>query len=104
MNTLIAESLGWSQYRRIQDVGCGKGHVSKAIMRTHPNTTCVLCDLPCVMEEARREKDVCDFEGRLSFRDTDFFAKGGVPSTECDALFMKWIIHDWTDERCLTIL
>jgi hypothetical protein len=64
------------------------------VLEAYPTMLGVLFDLPHVIAGARKSD-------RLEFASGDFFT--GVPSGG-DAYIMKHIIHDWDDERALTIL
>ncbi|XP_006368013.1 trans-resveratrol di-O-methyltransferase-like [Solanum tuberosum] len=75
------------------DVGGGIGTVAKAISNAFPELKCSVFDLPHVVE---------GLEGgnNLSYITGDMFKS--VPSA--DAILLKWILHDWSDEDCAKIL
>ncbi|XP_047968281.1 8-hydroxyquercetin 8-O-methyltransferase-like [Salvia hispanica] len=75
------------------DVAGGTGMVARGVAATFPGLKCVVFDLPHV---------VAGMEGseKLSFVGGDMFHS--IP--HADAVFLKWILHDWTDEECVTIL
>ncbi|KAG5615447.1 hypothetical protein H5410_015271 [Solanum commersonii] len=75
------------------DVGGGIGTVAKAISNAFPELKCSVFDLPHVVE---------GLEGgnNLSYIAGDMFKS--VPSA--DAILLKWILHDWSDEDCAKIL
>ncbi|XP_022764624.1 probable O-methyltransferase 3 [Durio zibethinus] len=79
--------------KSLVDVGGGTGTIAKAIAEAFPHLECTVFDLPHV---------VAGLEGRgnLKYVGGDMF--DAVPASDADLL--KWILHDWTDEECLTIL
>ncbi|KAJ7948380.1 O-methyltransferase [Quillaja saponaria] len=75
------------------DVGGGTGTVAKAIGKAFPDLECTVFDLPHVVA------DLQDSE-KLKFVGGDMFE--AIPPA--DAILLKWILHDWSDEECLKIL
>ncbi|XP_073155312.1 trans-resveratrol di-O-methyltransferase-like [Henckelia pumila] len=79
--------------KSIVDIGGGTGTVAKIIGAAFPGLKCIVLDLPHV---------VADLEGtdNLTFISGNMF--DSVPLA--DAVFLKWILHDWSDEECIKIL
>ncbi|WCJ30890.1 O-methyltransferase family protein [Euphorbia peplus] len=77
----------------IVDVGGGTGTTSKAIARAFPHIQCTLLDLPHVVDGLQDAPN-------LKFVSGNMF----VAIPPADAILLKWILHDWTDEECLKIL
>ncbi|KAH7844778.1 hypothetical protein Vadar_031570 [Vaccinium darrowii] len=75
------------------DVGGGTGTVAKAIADAFPNLECTVLDLPHVVADLQGS-------GNLKFVGGDMFE--AIPST--DAVLLKWILHDWSDEESVKIL
>ncbi|CAN1231615.1 (R,S)-reticuline 7-O-methyltransferase [Linum perenne] len=75
------------------DVGGGTGGSLVEIVRAYPHVRGVNFDLPHVVETAP------DYEG-VQHVGGDMFKE--VPNG--DAIFMKWLLHDWGDEYCVEIL
>ncbi|KAH6836413.1 hypothetical protein C2S53_016113 [Perilla frutescens var. hirtella] len=75
------------------DVGGGTGETAKGIADAFPGLKCIVLDLPHV---------VGGLEGceNLRFFSGDMFES--IPNA--DAIFLKWILHDWSDEDCVKIL
>ncbi|XP_051135950.1 probable O-methyltransferase 3 [Andrographis paniculata] len=75
------------------DVGGGIGTTTKAILDVFPGTECIVLDLPHV---------VAGLEGthNLKFVGGDMF--DNIP--RCNAVLLKWILHDWNDESSTRIL
>ncbi|XP_051126232.1 trans-resveratrol di-O-methyltransferase-like isoform X2 [Andrographis paniculata] len=77
----------------IVDVGGGTGIAAKAIVDAFPGLKCAVLDLPHVVAGLESTKD-------LNYVDGDMFES--IPCA--DAVFMKWILHDWPDKECVKIL
>ncbi|XP_060672766.1 probable O-methyltransferase 3 [Ziziphus jujuba] len=75
------------------DVGGGTGTVAKAIPKAFPNTECTVFDLPHVVADLQGANNVKYVGG-------DMFE--AVPPA--DAILLKWILHDWSDEESVKIL
>ncbi|KAL6126385.1 hypothetical protein ACLB2K_074435 [Fragaria x ananassa] len=74
-------------------VGGGLGVTLSQITSRYPHIKGINFDLPHVIKEGPSYTGVEHVGG-------DMFAS--VPSG--DAIFMKWILHDWSDEHCLKLL
>ncbi|KAI7734254.1 hypothetical protein M8C21_011567 [Ambrosia artemisiifolia] len=77
----------------IVDVGGGTGTVAKAIAKAFPNIMCTSFDLPHVVDGLTGNKNT-------SYVGGDMFE--AIPTA--DAVLLKWILHDWNDEKCIKIL
>ncbi|KAJ0439597.1 putative caffeate O-methyltransferase [Helianthus annuus] len=84
---------GFDKLKRVVDVGGGFGTAIKLIVSKHPHIKGINYDLPHVIQHAPLYPGIQHVGG-------DMFQN--VP--EGDAIFMKWILHDWSDERCVTLL
>jgi O-methyltransferase domain len=85
----------------LADIGCGIGAVMAATLHRYPEMRGILFDQAHVIErtsEHVREAGVAD---RCTLLSGSFF--DAVPSG-ADAYTMRHILHDWSDERCITIL
>jgi hypothetical protein len=96
----IASAYDLSAARVIADIGGGNGTLLAAILERNPNARGVLFDLPHVIDGARKTLPSaisrrCDFVGG------DFFK--AVPRG-ADAYLLKYILHDWDDEKGRAIL
>jgi SAM-dependent methyltransferase len=89
-----------SRLRTLVDVGGGQGALISSILRANPGLRGILFDIPPVVDGARA-RIAAGLAGRLELVAGDVFA--AVPSGG-DAYLLKWIIHDWDDERSLAIL
>ncbi len=97
----VAAAYDFSGFETVIDVGGGTGNLMAAILARHAGPRGVLFDRPYVIANAPallRERGV---ESRVTLEGGDFFA--GVPSGG-DCYVLSHVIHDWTEEQCLTIL
>ncbi|KAK4384774.1 Caffeic acid 3-O-methyltransferase 1 [Sesamum angolense] len=84
---------GFEGLNTVVDVGGGTGATLNMIVSKHPSIKGINFDLPHVIEDAPSYPGVEHVGG-------DMFVS--VPKG--DAIFMKWICHDWSDEHCLKFL
>jgi len=94
----VAEAYDFGS-ARIVDVGGGNGGLLRAILERHTAARGVLADQEAVVAAAPVALGA--FIGRCEVVPTDFFAS--VPAGG-DIYAMSQILHDWSDERCHTIL
>ena len=81
------------------DVGGGNGTVLAALLARHPQMEGVVFDLPSV--SGRGTPALEEHPGRWEAVGGNFF--DGVPAGG-DAYLLSHVIHDWSEERALTIL
>ncbi|MCE5166507.1 hypothetical protein HAX54_020945 [Datura stramonium] len=94
MSVLIKNGKGvFEGLKSLVDVGGGTGTVAKAIVDAFPQINCTVLDLPHVVEGL----EGCE---NLSFVGGDMFKS--IPSA--DAILIKWVLHNWSDEDCIKIL
>nr|QAX90929.1 caffeic acid O-methyltransferase [Catalpa bungei]QAX90952.1 caffeic acid O-methyltransferase [Catalpa bungei] len=79
--------------KSLVDVGGGIGTMAKAIVDAFPGMKCIVLDLPHVVAGLQGTNNLTYVEG-------DMFQT--IPPA--DAVFLKWILHDWDDEHCVKIL
>ncbi len=87
--------------RQLVDVGGGHGQLAMEVLRAYPDIEAVVFDAPAVIEETVVEMERNGLAGRCQAIAGDFF-KSVPAGGDCYAL--RWIIHDWNDERAVTIL
>lgn len=87
--------------RTVVDVGGGHGHLLALLLRSYPDMTGVVLDLPEVEDHAVAVLDRAGVAARSSFVAGDFFA--AVPGGG-DVYLLSWILHDWSDDECVSIL
>ncbi|XXG66769.1 hypothetical protein AAC387_Pa06g0280 [Persea americana] len=94
MEILVSEYGGvFHGLGSLVDVGGGTGETAMTIARAFPQIKCTVLDLPHVVATVPKTVDL-DFVGGDMFE--------SIPMA--DAVFLKWILHDWSDEDCVRIL
>lgn len=97
----VAAAYDFSRFRTIVDVGGASGNMLAAIFARYPEPQGVLFDRPHVVVDAERLLKGHGVSDRVVVEAGDFFQS--VPSGG-DAYILSHILHDWNDDRCLTIL
>jgi len=97
----VIEAYDFTGINTLIDIAGGHGRLLTDILEANPSTRGVLFDMPQVIEGARENVAKTKAADRVEFVAGDFFES--VPAGG-DAYIMKHIIHDWDDERALTIL
>nr|KJB23958.1 hypothetical protein B456_004G125600 [Gossypium raimondii] len=93
MKKILETYDGFEGLKTLVDVGGGTGATLNMIVTKHPSIKGINFDLPHVIEDAPAYPGVEHVGG-------DMFES--VPKG--DAIFMKWICHDWSDEHCSKFL
>ena len=101
LSEALLESYDFGGARQIADIGGGQGGFVSAILARQGASEGVLFDLPQVVAQAKVRLGAMPFGNRLQIVEGDFFA--GIPAGS-DLYVLKSVLHDWNDERCLTIL
>jgi hypothetical protein len=101
-NPAVAGAYDFAGISTLVDVGGGHGSLIAEILRAAPGLRGIVFDRPEVIEAAerevhRREPGIAE---RYELVTGDFFES--VP--EADAYIMKYVVHDWDDDRCVRIL
>jgi SAM-dependent methyltransferase len=99
----VLKAYDFSGIRKLVDVGGGHGSLMAAILKANPTVDGVIFDLPAVITRARTSAQIGapELAGRIELVGGDMFKS--VPDG-ADAVIMKHIIHDWSDELALVIL
>jgi len=97
----IAPSYDFSSIQTLVDVGGGEGLLIASILKSNPTLKGVLFDRPHVIERAKRFLEAEGVLERCQLAAGNFFES--VPEGG-DAYILKYIIHDWDDERAIAIL
>jgi len=92
----VVAAYDFAGFRRIGDIGGGRGHLLRAILGAAPHAAGVLFDLPHVVAEVAGTAPE-----RLTVQGGDFF-NDALPS--CDAYLVMEVIHDWGDAESVAIL
>ncbi|KAG6535746.1 caffeic acid 3-O-methyltransferase-like [Zingiber officinale] len=93
MEQLLQVYHGFDDVNVLVDVGGNAGATLRMITSEHPHIRGINFDVPHVISQAPPIPGVQHVSG-------DMFE--AIPSG--DAIFMKWILHDWSDEHCVKIL
>ncbi|KAF8379826.1 hypothetical protein HHK36_029275 [Tetracentron sinense] len=94
MKKILETYKGFEELKEVVvDVGGGVGTTVSMITSKYPHVKGINFDLPHVIDHAPPYPGVEHVGG-------DMFVS--VPKG--DAIFMKWILHDWSDDHCLKLL
>jgi O-methyltransferase domain/Dimerisation domain len=97
----VLKACGFRRSNIIADIGGGRGAMLAAILEARPAARGILFDRPNVLESARNQLTDAGVIDRCTIVPGDFFEK--VPSG-ADTYVLSQIIHDWDDERAISIL
>lgn len=102
-NPAVAAAYPFGRLKLLIDVGGAHGHMLATILRRHKKLKGILYDQPQVVAGAARSGFVTapELRGRCEVIGGNFFET--VPEG-ADGYIMKYIIHDWDDEKSLRIL
>ena len=105
MTAVVNESLtslyDFSNFKTVVDVGGGHGALITRILKANPESKGILYDAPQVVSGAQDRLNTEGLSDRCEAIGGDFFKS--VPAGG-DVYVMKWIIHDWDDEKAIRIL
>lgn len=96
----VIETYDFGESGTIADVGGGHGALIAAILTKHRGLQGILYDLPPIAEGGRKMLEASGVASRCQIVGGDFFKS--VPPA--DQYVLKAVIHDWPDERAITIL
>ena len=85
----------------IVDIGGGEGILLQKILELNPKMIGAVLDMPRTIETVNQELNGNVRGGRCSYIAGDFF--DSVP-VDADAYLLCGVIHDWDDDRSITIL
>ena len=97
----VAGAYDFAQFENLVDIGGGLGFLLSEVLKVAPDVKGTLYDLPEVVSNAKATLDDAGVAERVTIEGGSFF--DSVPRG-ADAYMMKYIIHDWDDERSQTIL
>ncbi|HKR02076.1 MAG TPA: methyltransferase [Pyrinomonadaceae bacterium] len=97
----IVEAYDFSSIGTLADIAGGHGFLLSQALKANPAMKGILFDVEPVIAGAGALLEREGVADRVEKVSGDFFAS--VPRG-ADAYMMKHIIHDWDDERCVTIL
>ena len=97
----VAAAYDFSGIGTIVDVGGATGNMLAAILARHAGPRGVLFDMPHVVRDAPALLKARGVEQRVTIESGSFFES--VPAGG-DAYILSHVIHDWSEDQCLTIL
>jgi ubiquinone/menaquinone biosynthesis C-methylase UbiE len=97
----MIDAYDFSNCQTLCDVGGGNGNTIAEVLKRQPNLQGMLFDLPHVVERAKANLQQAGVADRCQFVGGNFFEQINV---QADIILMRHIIHDWDDEKCITIL
>jgi hypothetical protein len=97
----VVDAYDFADIGTLVDVGGGYGVLLAAILTAHPHLKGVLIDQPHVVAGAGPKLEEAGLAGRCETVAGDFFQS--VPDGG-DAYILKHVLHDWDDDRCVSIL
>jgi len=96
----LAEAYDFSGVKTLVDVGGGNGGMMTAILKANTHLKGTIAELPHVVDHATERMEEAGLTERCECVPVDMFES--VPAS--DAYIMGNVIHDWDDERSITIL
>jgi hypothetical protein len=97
----VAQAYDFSTIGTLLDVGGGHGALLGFILDRWAEPSAILYDRPEVIARAQFSRPDGPHASRVRLEAGDFFER--VPEG-ADAIIMKHILHDWSDERCSVVL
>ncbi len=97
----VAKAYDFADVKHLVDVGGSQGVLLGSVLEAFPHVRATLFDLPHVVEGARPRLAATPNGARIELAPGSFL--DAVPKG-ADAYVMKSILHDWTDDVCVTIL
>ncbi|XP_034433399.1 acetylserotonin O-methyltransferase 2 [Hippoglossus hippoglossus] len=95
----IVTAFNLSGFQTIVDLGGCTGALAREMAKAYPSSSVTVFDLPQVVETA--QKHFSQEDDTVVFQTGDFFS-GEVPAA--DLYVLARIIHDWPEEKCVTLL
>ena len=97
----VAAAYDFSEFQTIIDVGGATGNLLATILGRHPGPRGILFDMPHVVRDAPALIQGRGLADRMRVESGSFFES--VPAGG-DTYLLSHIIHDWSEDQCLTIL
>lgn len=97
----VAAAYDFAPLRTLVDVGGGRGALLIGLLQANPHLRGIVFDQPATAAEARKAIEAAGLGSRCEAVAGDFFdcvPEGG------DACLLKFVLHDWDDERSVAIL
>jgi hypothetical protein len=97
----VAAAYDFSPYPHIADVGGATGHILTTVLAGNPGLRGTVFDLAHNQAGANELIQARGMADRVTFLPGSFFES--IPAG-CDLYMMSHVLHDWSEEQCLTIL
>ncbi|KAM5289822.1 acetylserotonin O-methyltransferase isoform 1-T1 [Glossophaga mutica] len=97
----VLAAFDLSPFPVICDLGGCSGALAKECVALYPGCQVTVFDVPEVVRMARKHFPSFPEEGRIGFREGDFFRD---PLPEADLYVLARVLHDWADEKCAQLL
>ncbi|HWF54984.1 MAG TPA: methyltransferase [Solirubrobacteraceae bacterium] len=97
----LAETVDFSAYHTVCDVGGATGQLSTILAARHPHLRCTSFDLPPVAPIAEKAIAAAGLSDRVSVAAGDFLTE---PLPQADVITMGLILHDWNLEGKLHLI
>ncbi|XP_010766465.1 acetylserotonin O-methyltransferase 2 [Notothenia coriiceps] len=95
----IVTAFNLSGFQKIVDLGGCTGALAREMAKAWPSSSVTVLDLPQVVEAA--QKHFPQEDDAVEFQSGDFFSDEIPPA---DLYVLARIIHDWPEEKCVTLL
>lgn len=97
----VNRAYDFSGVKKIADIAGGHGHILGGILKENPEIEGVLFDLKPVLAGAGELLGGLGVADRVELKEGNFFEEVPVAA---DLYILKYILHDWDDDECVTIL
>lgn len=102
--SLVNEWAPPSPTATVCDIGGGAGHMVASLATAYPELKGIVFDLPSVVENAKKNIKSMNLEDRVSTIAGSFLEPLPSELSTCDVYYLKFILHDWDDFVCTSIL
>lgn len=97
----ITAFYSFQRFRKVVDVGAGRGALLSTVLARNPHLHGVWCDRPESLDAAQANCEQAGVVGRIEFVPGDFLTR--VPPGG-DLYVIKHVLHDWEDGKAAQIL
>ncbi|MBD2506432.1 methyltransferase [Nostoc muscorum FACHB-395] len=97
----IAAGYDFSSIHNLVEVGGGNGTLMASILKANLTMQGILFDLPHVVADAKPVIEDLELQDRCQLVGGNFFESVPIGG---DAYLLRYIVHDWDDERAIAIL
>jgi hypothetical protein len=97
----VVDAYDFAPVKTVVDVGGGSGALAATVLRSYSAMRGIVFDLPFCQQGAIDYLTSAGVSDRCQFVPGDFFES--IPPG-ADAYVLKFILHDWEDEKCAQIL